>query len=162
MRTYDPLYKVNPPLRTAEDVEACRQGLADGTIDIVATDHAPHATEDKDCEWSAARPGMLGLERALSVVQEAMVETGLLDWAGVAERMSYAPARIGRLDGQGRPLQQGAPANLVLVDPAARSVARPESLASRAATTRTPGRRCRVRSSRRSCGGVPRCWTGSW
>ena len=93
--TYDPLFKVNPPLRTAEDVAALREALADGTIDAVATDHAPHSHEDKDCEWSAAAMGMLGLETALSVVQEAMVETGLLDWAGVADRMSTRPARIG-------------------------------------------------------------------
>ena len=117
--TYDPVYKVNPPLRSAADVEALRAGLADGTIDIVATDHAPHPHEDKDCEWAAAAFGMLGLETALSVVQQTMVDTGLLDWAGVAERMSYAPARIGRLTDHGRPLEDGAPANVVLYDPAA-------------------------------------------
>ena len=89
--TYDPIYKVNPPLRSQTDVEALRAGLADGTIDIVATDHAPHPHEDKDCEWAAAAFGMLGLETALSIVQETMVDTGLLDWAGVAERMSAAP-----------------------------------------------------------------------
>jgi dihydroorotase len=83
--SYDPVFKVNPPLRTQEDVEALRAGLADGTIDAVATDHAPHAVEDKDSEWAQARPGMLGLEQALAVVVETMVETGLLDWQGVAE-----------------------------------------------------------------------------
>ena len=103
----------------------CATALADGTIDAVATDHAPHAHEDKDCEWAAAAMGMLGLETALSVVQEAMVETGLLDWAGVADRMSVRPARIGLVDGHGRPLEVGAPANLVLVDPAARRDDRP-------------------------------------
>jgi dihydroorotase len=118
--TYDPVFKVNPPLRTADDVEALRHALADGTIDAVATDHAPHSHEDKDCEWAAAAMGMLGLETALSVVQEAMVETGLLDWAGVADRMSTRPARIGLLDDHGTPLEVGALANLVLVDPAAR------------------------------------------
>jgi dihydroorotase len=120
--TYDPRYKVNPPLRTSEDVAALREALADGTIDIVATDHAPHPVEDKDCEWDAAAMGMLGLETALSVVQAAMVDTELLDWAGVADRMSYRPARIGRCDtgphAQGRPIAAGEPANLVLVDPA--------------------------------------------
>ena len=120
--TYDPIYKVNPPLRSAADVEALRAGLADGTIDIVATDHAPHPHEDKDCEWAAAAFGMLGLETALSVVQETMVDPGLLDWAGVAERMSHAPARIGRVSDQGRPIAEGAPANLVLYDPAVRRV----------------------------------------
>ena len=120
--TYDPRFKVNPPLRRSDDVAALRQALADGTVDIVATDHAPHPVEDKECEWDAAAMGMLGLETALSVVQAAMVDTGVLDWAGVADRMSYRPARIGRCDSgptpQGRPLAAGEPANLVLVDPA--------------------------------------------
>lgn len=128
--TYDPVYKVNPPLRTAEDVEAVRRGLADGTIDCVATDHAPHTAEDKECEWAYARPGMLGLETALAVVAKAMVETGLLDWAGVAERMSAAPARIAGLAGHGHPLAEGAPANLVLVDPASPWTVGPDGLAS--------------------------------
>ena len=120
--TYDPIYKVNPPLRTAADVEALRAGLADGTIDIVATDHAPHPHEDKDCEWQAAAFGMLGLETALRIVQETMVDTGLIDWAGVAERMSVTPARIGRVSTHGRPLAEGEPANVVLYDPAVRRV----------------------------------------
>jgi len=120
--TYDPIYKVNPPLRSAADVEALRAGLADGTIDIVATDHAPHPHEDKDCEWAAAAFGMLGLETSLSVVQETMVDTGLLTWADVADRMSYAPARIGRITDHGRPLEDGAPANVVLYDPSVRHV----------------------------------------
>ena len=118
--TYDPIYKVNPPLRSARDVEALRAGLADGTIDIVATDHAPHPHEDKDCEWAAAAFGMLGLETALSIVQETMVDPGLLDWAGVAERMSAAPARIGRVADHGQGLVEGAPANVVLYDPSVR------------------------------------------
>ncbi len=128
--TYDPIYKVNPPLRTAADVEALRAGLADGTIDIVATDHAPHPHEDKDCEWQAAAFGMLGLETALSIVQQTMVDSGLVDWAGVAERMSATPARIGRLAGHGRPIAEGEPANLVLYDPAATRVVEPSELAS--------------------------------
>ncbi|MEP6696003.1 MAG: dihydroorotase [Pseudonocardiales bacterium] len=129
--TYDPVYKVNPPLRTAEDVEALRTGLADGTIDCVATDHAPHALEDKETEWAAARPGMLGLETALSVVAESMVGTGLLDWAGVAQRLSRAPAAIGGLAGHGGRLSAGEPANLVLLDPAARWTVDPAQSASR-------------------------------
>src|SRR3954464_4657450 len=120
--TYDPLYKVNPPLRTAADTEALRAALADGTIDVVATDHAPHPLEDKDCEWAAAAFGMLGLETALSVVQETMVDPGLVTWADVAERMSAAPARIGRVSDHGRPLEDGAPANVVLYDPSVRRV----------------------------------------
>ncbi|MBC9735089.1 dihydroorotase [Nocardioides marmotae] len=128
--TYDPIYKVNPPLRTRADVEALRAGLADGTIDIVATDHAPHPHEDKDCEWAAAAFGMLGLETALSIVQETMVDPGLLDWAGVAERMSYAPARIGRVADHGQPLEAGSPANVVLYDPAVRRPVDPAESAS--------------------------------
>jgi dihydroorotase len=120
--SYDPVYKVNPPLRTAADTEALRAGLADGTIDVVATDHAPHPLEDKDCEWAAAAFGMLGLETALSVVQQTMVDPGLLRWAEVADRMSYAPARIGRVTDHGRPLEDGAPANVVLYDPSVRRV----------------------------------------
>jgi dihydroorotase len=128
---YDPIFKVNPPLRTADDVTALRHALADGTIDAVATDHAPHPVEDKETEWAAAAMGMIGLETALSVVQEAMVETGLLDWAGVADRMSFRPARIGRLMGQGRPLEAGSPANLVLYDSAPRTVVDPAGFASK-------------------------------
>ena len=120
--TYDPIYKVNPPLRSSSDVEALRAGLADGTIDAVATDHAPHPHEDKDCEWAAAAFGMLGLETALSIVQQTMVDPGLLDWAGVAERMSAAPARIGRVHDHGQPLETGQPANVVLYDPTVRRV----------------------------------------
>jgi dihydroorotase len=138
--TYDPVYKVNPPLRSDADVAALREGLADGTIDVVATDHAPHPHEDKDCEWQGAAFGMLGLETALSVVQQAMVDTGLLDWAGVAERMSFAPARIGRLDGQGRPLEVGEPANLVLYDPAASRVVDARETASLSRNTPYAGR----------------------
>jgi dihydroorotase len=115
--TYNPVFKVNPPLRTKADVEAVREGLADGTIDIVATDHAPHPVEDKDCEWSAAAFGMLGLETALSVVQHAMVDTGMMAWTDVADRMSVRPAQIGQLADQGQPLAAGSPANLTLVDP---------------------------------------------
>ena len=114
---YDPVYKVNPPLRPTEDVEALRAGLVDGTIDVVATDHAPHARHDKEHAFADAAFGMLGLETALNVVSEVLVRPGLLDWAAVARIMSTAPARIGRLTGQGRPLEAGSPANLTLVDP---------------------------------------------
>jgi len=116
---YDPVFKVNPPLRTEVDVAELRRALADGTIDCVATDHAPHPVEAKETEWAEAAFGMTGLETALRVVHQAMVDTGLLDWAGVADRMSVRPARIGRLTGQGTPLAVGAPANLTLYDPAA-------------------------------------------
>lgn len=116
-RGYDPVFKVNPPLRTDADVAAVREALADGTIDIVATDHAPHTSEDKDCEWDVAAFGMLGLPTALSVVVEAMVRDGRLDWAQVADRMSIRPAEIGGVADQGRPIAIGEPANLTVVDP---------------------------------------------
>jgi dihydroorotase len=138
--SYDPVFKVNPPLRTDEDVAAVRAGLADGTIDAVATDHAPHAVEDKESEWAQARPGMLGLEQALSIVVATMVETGLLDWPGVADRMSVRPAVIGRLDGHGRPLASGEPANLLLLDPAFRAPVDPATLASRSRNSPYAGR----------------------
>ncbi|MCC4248781.1 MULTISPECIES: dihydroorotase [Microbacterium] len=117
VRDYDARFKVNPPLRSEEDVLAVREGLADGTIDIVATDHAPHPAEAKSCEWAAAANGMVGLESALRVVHRAMVETGLLDWSDVARVMSRTPARIGRLDGHGTPLAEGQPATFTLYDP---------------------------------------------
>jgi dihydroorotase len=131
---YDPVFKVNPPLRTAEDVAALRAGLADGTIDCVATDHAPHPLEDKETEWEAAAFGMTGLETALRAVHQAVVEPGLLDWAGVADRMSSRPAAIGRLSGHGR-LQAGEPANLTLYDPSPREAVDPAAHASKSRNT---------------------------
>jgi dihydroorotase len=116
-KSYDPIFKVNPPLRTQRDVEALREGLADGTIDIVATDHAPHPAETKECEWQEAAFGMLGLETALSIINQTMVQTGLLNWDGVADRMSYAPARIGGYESHGQEIKVGAPANLTVINP---------------------------------------------
>ena len=115
--SYDPVYKVNPPLRTEADVHALREALADGTIDIVATDHAPHPTEAKECEWQEAAFGMLGLETALSIVQKTMVDNGLLNWSQVADRMSITPARIGGYENHGQPLAVGSIANLVVINP---------------------------------------------
>lgn len=115
--SYDPVYKVNPPLRTESDVHALREALADGTIDIVATDHAPHPMEAKECEWQEAAFGMLGLETALSIVQKTMVDTGLMNWLQVADRMSVAPARIGGYENHGQPLAVGSVANLVVINP---------------------------------------------
>jgi dihydroorotase len=143
--TYDPVYKVNPPLRTAADVEAVRAGLADGTIDAVATDHAPHPHEDKDCEWAAAAMGMLGLETALSVVIETMVDPGRLTWRGVAERMSVNPARIGGLTTHGQEIAVGSPANLAIIDPAATWIVDPMKLASRSRNTPYAARQMRGR-----------------
>ena len=133
--SYDPIFKVNPPLRTADDVTALRHALADGTIDCVATDHAPHPVEAKETEWAVAAMGMIGLETALQVVQEAMIETDLLDWAGVADRMSYRPAQIGRLSGQGRPLEAGSPANITLYDPSPRRTVEPAAMTSKSRNT---------------------------
>jgi dihydroorotase len=138
--SYDPVYKVNPPLRTAADVAALRAALADGTIDCVATDHAPHPLEDKETEWAAAAFGMTGLETALRAVQEAMVETGLLDWAGVADRMSARPAAIGRLSGYGQRPAPGSPASLTLYDPEPREAVDPALHASRSRNTPFAGR----------------------
>ncbi|GDY28870.1 dihydroorotase [Gandjariella thermophila] len=135
LTSYDPVNKVNPPLRTERDVTALRRALAEGVLDCVATDHAPHAPQDKDCEWAAARPGMLGLQTALSVVVEALVRPGLLDWRGVARVMSERPAEIAGLADQGRPLAAGEPANLALVDPDTRWTVRASELASIAGNT---------------------------
>ena len=118
-RTYDPRYKVNPPLRRDEDVQALRQGLSDGTIDAVATDHAPHPLEDKECEWASAAFGMIGLQSAFSVVQTAMIETGLMTFAQLSDRMSTRPAAIGGLRDHGRSIAVGEPAHVTLVDPKA-------------------------------------------
>ena len=115
--SYDPVYKVNPPLRTEADVHALREALADGTIDIVATDHAPHPLEAKECEWQEAAFGMLGLETALSIVQKTMVDSGMMNWEQVADRMSLAPARIGRYAEQGQMIAKGSFANLVVINP---------------------------------------------
>jgi dihydroorotase len=119
---YDPTYKVNPPLRPHEHVKALREALADGTIDAVATDHAPHARHDKEHAFAEAAFGMLGLETALGVVIQTMIDSGLLSWPELAKRMSIMPAHIARLSDQGRPLAIGEPANVVLIDPAARAV----------------------------------------
>ena len=118
---YDPTYKVNPPLRPEEHVEAVREALADGTIDAVATDHAPHARHDKEHAFGEAAFGMLGLETALAVVIETMINSDLLSWPELAKRMSIMPAHIARLSDHGRALAVGEPANIVLVDPAART-----------------------------------------
>jgi dihydroorotase len=139
--SYDPVFKVNPPLRTQADVRALRQALIDGIIDVVATDHAPHAVQDKECEWAYARPGMVGLETALPVVLSVLGE----QWELIAERMSRAPARIAGLTGHGNDLVAGAPATLTLVDPSARRVVDPAELTSRSrntpyAGTTLPGR----------------------
>jgi dihydroorotase len=137
---YDTTFKVNPPLRTSEHLEAVREALADGTIDIVGTDHAPHTAEDKDHPFDVALPGMIGLEQALAVVMDLMINTGRMDWPTLVRRMSSKPAEIGRLAHQGRPVAVGEPANLVLVDPSARATVDRDASASRARNNPYHGR----------------------
>ena len=132
---YDPVFKVNPPLRTEKDVMALRAGLADGTIDIVGTDHAPHPTEDKDCEWQSAAFGMVGLETALSVVVKSMIETKLMSWSDLVDRMSIAPARIAGYSNHGRNIAVGAPANLTIIDTSSNWIVDRNRLASKSKNT---------------------------
>lgn len=121
-KSYNPVFKVNPPLRTEDDVVALRNALIDGTIDIVATDHAPHPVESKECEWSAAAFGMLGLETAASIVQMVLIESGESTWNRFAEVMSHRPAAISGLGGQGQAITVGSVANLTVIDPKATRV----------------------------------------
>ncbi|WP_022891981.1 dihydroorotase [Agromyces subbeticus] len=152
---YDPRFKVNPPLRRSEDVEALRAALADGTIDIVATDHAPHPVEAKESEWQAAANGMVGLESALAVVHAAMVETGLMTWADVARVLSSAPARIGGLRGHGEALAAGAAPELTLYDPSAAAEFDLDRLAGRSTNSPYLGRRLPGRVVATFHGGYP-------
>lgn len=125
LRTYDSNFKVNPPLRTAEDRDALIEGLADGTVDAVATDHAPHAVEEKETEFDQASFGTTGLETALAAVLTFVVGSGEMTLTGALEAMSTRPARILGTDDHGRPLEPGAPANVVAFDPAAEWVVEP-------------------------------------
>ena len=134
-RSYDPIYKVNPPLRTESDVIALREALAEGVIDIVATDHAPHPSETKECEWQAASFGMLGLETALSIVNLTMVESGLMKWSDVADRMSAAPAKIGRYENHGHQIAVGKPAHITVMNPTATYRVDRDRMASRSRNT---------------------------
>ena len=152
---YDARFKVNPPLRRDEDVQALRAALADGTIDIVATDHAPHPIESKECAWDEASFGMVGLESALSVVQTSVVDTGLLDFADVARVLSTAPARIGSLDGYDAPLAVGSPAHFTLYDPAASTVFSTEHLHGKSVNSPYLGRTLPGRVVMTVHGGIP-------
>ena len=116
-RSYNPVFKVNPPLRTEHDVQALRVGLAEGVIDSVGTDHAPHSSEHKDCEWDQAAFGMLGLQTAFSVLMMTMIQTDLLSLRTLSYRMSTTPAKIAGLTNQGQEIKAGSVANLVLIDP---------------------------------------------
>ncbi|HEU5003534.1 MAG TPA: dihydroorotase [Actinomycetota bacterium] len=130
LASFDPVFKVNPPLRSLADVAACRAGLADGTLDAIATDHAPHAAHEKEAEFEAAPPGLIGMETALGVVL-ALVRDGVLSLPALVERLSTGPARVLGLEGQGGPIVAGAPAHLVVFDPEARWVVDPSRFASR-------------------------------
>ena len=132
---YDPVFKVNPPLRTERDVLALRNGLADGTIDIVGTDHAPHPTEDKDCEWQSAAFGMVGLETALSVVVKAMIDTKLMSWVDLVDRMSITPAKIAGYERHGQQIKVGSAANLTIIDTSANWIVDRNRLASKSKNT---------------------------
>ena len=135
LETYDGVNRVNPPLREESDKLALRAALAEGIVDCVATDHAPHASQEKCCEFSQARPGMLGLETSLSVIVKTMVEPGLLDWRGVARVMSERPAQIVGLDDHGRPIEVGEPGNLTIVDPDTEWTVKADDLASKSENT---------------------------
>lgn len=152
---YDARFKVNPPLRRDEDVRALREALADGTIDIVATDHAPHPVETKECAWQEASFGMVGLESALSVVQASMVETGLLGWADVARVLSRKPAEIGRLGGYDAPFEVGSPAHLTLIDANASRVFSTDALRGKGVNSPYLGRELPGRVVATLHGGVP-------
>ncbi len=135
LHTYDGQYRVNPPLREEHDTLALRDALLDGTIDCVATDHAPHGSEEKCVEFEYAKPGMLGLETSLAIIAELFVATGRADWRWVARVMSERPAEIVRLPGHGRPIAVGEPANLTIVDPGGTWTARGADMASKAENT---------------------------
>lgn len=135
LQTYDGVYKVNPPLREQSDAEVLQQALLDGVIDCVATDHAPHGSEDKCCEFEHARPGMLGLETSLAIIAELFVKTGRANWRFVAKVMSENPAKITRLPGHGRPIAVGEPANLCVVDPNCQWTVHGRELQSKASNT---------------------------
>jgi dihydroorotase len=114
---YNPVFKVNPPLRSAEDVQALREAVADGTIDIIATDHAPHTADSKDCEWGEAAFGMVGLETAAAIAKTTLIDTGLIDWLRYEELLSVNPAKISGLTNQGQTVKAGTPANIVFFNP---------------------------------------------
>jgi dihydroorotase len=135
--SFDPVFKMNPPLRSEADVAALTAAIADGTIDAIATDHAPHAPETKEQPFEEAPPGMLGVETALAVAITKLVDTGVMTLAQVLGALSWRPARIAGLDaaGHGLPIAAGNPANLCILDPAEQWVVNPDRLASRSRNT---------------------------
>jgi len=144
--SFDPAFKVHPPLRSAADVEAVRAGLADGTIDAIATDHAPHTPETKERPFEEAPPGMLGLETAAALTLTELVEPGIITLEQALAALSWNPARIAGVDDRhGRVVAPGAPANLCVLDPSATWTVDPGALASRARNTPYAGRTLRGR-----------------
>ena len=141
VESFNPIYKVNPPLRRAEDVHALREAVVEGTIDIIATDHAPHPREDKDCEWAAAAMGMVGLETALGIAVEVFIGSGLLTWRDIADRMSTIPARIGQVPDQGMPIAPGSAANITVWDPSAQGPVEVDALVGKSGNSPYLGRR---------------------
>lgn len=135
LHSYDGVNRVNPPLRELRDNQALRDALLDGTIDCVATDHAPHGSEEKCCEFEHAKPGMLGLETSLAIIAEIFVHSGLADWRFVAKVMSERPAQLTKLPGHGRPIAVGEPANLTIVNPDATWTARGAEMRSKSENT---------------------------
>ena len=135
LETFDGVNRVNPPLREDRDTKALRQALIDGTIDCVATDHAPHGSEEKCCEFELAKPGMLGLETSMPIIAEEFVLNGPCDWRWLAKVMSERPAQIVKLPGHGRPIAVGEPANLTVVDPSKKWTVYGENLASKSKNT---------------------------
>lgn len=146
LQSFDPVYKVNPPLRSNSDVEACRIGLADGTLDAIATDHAPHSPEEKESEFELAPPGMIGLETALGLMIKEMVEGGVLTLPELVRRLTTLPAGILRLAGQGGPVAEGAPANLTVFDPSAEWTVDPAKFVSKSRNTPWKGARLKGRT----------------
>jgi dihydroorotase len=134
-QSYDPIFKVNPPLRTSADVSALRAALVDGTIDIIGTDHAPHPVESKECEWQNAAFGMVGLETAFPILYTTLISTGAMSWKRAAEVMSSTPAEIGGYKNHGQELKAGSPAQIVLIDPSGSMVVDRAQLASKSKNT---------------------------
>jgi dihydroorotase len=133
--SYDPIYKVNPPLRTQSDVDALCAALVDGTIDIIGTDHAPHPVESKECEWQSAAFGMVGLETAFPILYTTLIAPGAMNWKRAAEVMSITPAAIAGYAHHGRAIEVGAPAHLAVINPEGRMLVDRAQLASKSKNT---------------------------
>jgi dihydroorotase len=155
LRGYDPVFKVNPPLRTKADIEAIIAGLADGTIDAIATDHAPHPADHKERPLDEAPPGMVGLETALGVCLPILSDAGM-SLVDIVAAFSWKPAAIAGLTGRhGGPVEAGGAANLVVFDPAAEWQVAPAKLASRSHNTPYVGRDLRGRVRHTVLNGAP-------